>query len=93
MAVTNDYNADSIKILSDLEHIRQRSGMYIGDNGYNWTKLPLIPFKYNPKEIPLIRDVKPLQDALNEVDFCSDCIRYLMDNDISYKEAAIKYKK
>lgn len=33
MAVTNDYNADSIKILSDLEHIRQRSGMYIGDNG------------------------------------------------------------
>lgn len=41
--------------------------MYIGDKGYNWTKLPLIPFKYNPKEIPLIRDVKPLQDALNEV--------------------------
>lgn len=33
MATTSDYNADSIKILSDLEHIRQRSGMYIGDNG------------------------------------------------------------
>lgn len=27
-----DYNADSIKILSDIDHIRLRSGMYIGDN-------------------------------------------------------------
>lgn len=26
------YNADSIKILSDIDHIRLRSGMYIGDN-------------------------------------------------------------
>lgn len=41
--------------------------MYIGNRGYNWTKLPIIPFKYNSKEIPLIRNVKSLQDALNEV--------------------------
>ena len=41
--------------------------MYIGETGYNWTKLPIIPFKYNTKEIPLIRSVKSLQDALNEV--------------------------
>lgn len=41
--------------------------MYIGERGYNWTKLPIIPFKYNTKEIPLIRSVKSLQDALNEV--------------------------
>ncbi len=41
--------------------------MYVGDKGYNWTKLPIIPFKYNTKEIPLIRSVKSLQDALNEV--------------------------
>lgn len=27
-----NYNAESIKILSDLDHIRLRSGMYIGDN-------------------------------------------------------------
>jgi SPP1 family phage portal protein len=39
----------------------------LGDAGYNWTKLPLIPFKYNAKEIPLIRNVKSLQDALNQV--------------------------
>lgn len=41
--------------------------LYVGDKGYNWQRLPLIPFKYNPKEIPLIRNVKTLQDALNTV--------------------------
>ena len=33
--------------------------------GYNWTKIPLIPFKYNKKEIPLIKRVKSLQDGIN----------------------------
>lgn len=37
------------------------------DKGYNWERLPIIPFKYNHKEIPLIRNVKCLQDALNQV--------------------------
>lgn len=41
--------------------------MYVGEKGFNWTRLPIIPFKYNSKEIPLIRNVKSLQDALNEV--------------------------
>ena len=41
--------------------------LYVDGKGYNWTRLPLIPFKYNSKEIPLIRAVKSLQDALNEV--------------------------
>lgn len=41
--------------------------VYIGERGYNWDRLPIIPFKYNSKEIPLIRNVKPLQDALNQV--------------------------
>lgn len=35
------------------------------ETGYNWTKIPLIPWKYNNKEIPLIRMVKSLQDGLN----------------------------
>lgn len=39
--------------------------LHVGKQGYNWTRLPLIPFKYNSKEIPLIRAVKSLQDALN----------------------------
>lgn len=35
------------------------------NRGYGWNRLPLIPFKYNSKEIPLIRNVKSLQDQLN----------------------------
>lgn len=37
------------------------------DAEFNWNRLPLIPFKYNDKEIPLIRRVKGLQDSLNQV--------------------------
>ena len=35
--------------------------------GHGWDRLPIIPFKYNSKEIPLIRSVKSLQDSLNQV--------------------------
>lgn len=35
--------------------------------GYNWTKIPIIPFKYNSKEIPLIKMVKSLQDGINKI--------------------------
>lgn len=38
------------------------------ETGYNWTKLPLIAWKYNNKEIPLIRMVKSLQDGLNIIE-------------------------
>ena len=31
----------------------------------NWNRIPLIPFKYNKQEIPLIRRVKTLQDGIN----------------------------
>ena len=34
---------------------------------YNWTKIPFIPFKYNSKEIPLIKMVKSLQDGINKI--------------------------
>lgn len=46
------------------EHI---SYMQLDGVGYNWDKIPLIPFKYNESEIPLIRRVKGLQDAINEL--------------------------
>lgn len=39
-----------------------------GTAGYNWSKIPLIPFKYNSKEIPLIQMVKSLQDGLNLIE-------------------------
>lgn len=38
------------------------------EKGYNWTKIPLIPWKYNNKEIPLIKMVKTLQDGLNTIE-------------------------
>jgi len=41
--------------------------LYVGEQGFNWDRLPIIPFKYNSKEIPLIRNVKSLQDSLNQV--------------------------
>ena len=31
----------------------------------NWERFPLIPIKYNPKEVPLIRRGRSLQDAIN----------------------------
>ncbi len=42
---------------------------FVVDNAaYNWLKIPIIPFKYNAKEIPLIAMVKSLQDGLNAVE-------------------------
>ena len=38
------------------------------ETGYNWTKIPLIPFKRNSKEIPLLNTVKSLQDGLNLIE-------------------------
>lgn len=35
--------------------------------GYNWTKIPLIPWKYNSNEFPLIKMVKSLQDGINKI--------------------------
>lgn len=37
------------------------------EQGYNWERIPLIPFKFNSKEIPLIKRCKNLQDAINEI--------------------------
>lgn len=35
--------------------------------GYNWGKVPIVCFKANGEEIPLIKRVKSLQDALNQL--------------------------
>ncbi|MDR2647633.1 MAG: phage portal protein [Oscillospiraceae bacterium] len=37
----------------------------IDETGYNWSRIPLIPFKANAEETALIQHVKTLQDALN----------------------------
>ena len=50
-----------------LEKDNHSDYLYVGNDGFNWQRLPIIPFKYNSKEIPLIRAVKSLQDSLNQV--------------------------
>ena len=57
-------NSSTLKPDGD-EHVPYFS---IEDQGFNWTKIPLIAFKYNSKEIPLIRMVKSLQDGLNLIE-------------------------
>lgn len=38
---------------------------YKGEKELNWERIPIIPFKYNNNGIPLIKNVKSLQDGLN----------------------------
>lgn len=61
------------KLLPDSE---QTDAAYMTVEGkpFNWTKVPLVAFKANDEEHPLIRRVKCLQDGLNEL--LSNC----MDN-------------
>lgn len=35
--------------------------------GFNWSKIPLIPIKYNEQETPLLKKVKSLQDGINVI--------------------------
>ena len=76
--VTLVYHVD-LFTTSGITHFRYHQGslileenshsdyLYVGADGFNWQRLPIIPFKYNSKEIPLIRAVKSLQDSLNQV--------------------------
>lgn len=52
-------------LLDDVENPSSDYMVAADGTGYNWDKIPIIPFKYNNKEIPLIRKVKSLQDAIN----------------------------
>lgn len=38
-----------------------------GPEAYTWDRFPLIPFKYNKQETPLIMRVKSLQDGINTI--------------------------
>lgn len=57
-----------IKVKESINH------MQVENKGYNWEHLPIIPFKANELEIPLIARVKSIQDAINEItsDFKND---------------------
>lgn len=47
--------------------VEQYDGEELKLDFLNWERLPLIPFKYNNKIIPLIKRVKNLQDAYNKI--------------------------
>lgn len=52
------------RLIEDIEHPHGYYA-YLGDKGFNWERIPLVAFKANAREIPLIKRVKGLQDALN----------------------------
>lgn len=66
------YTANGVKyfvwengqLLPDSERV-DAAYLTIDGKPYNWERVPLIAFKYNADELPLIRRVKCLQDALN----------------------------
>ncbi len=45
----------------------KEEGAFTAYGPYAFDKIPLIPFKYNSKELPLIKNVKALQDGLNSL--------------------------
>ncbi|MEG2521266.1 MAG: phage portal protein [Anaerovoracaceae bacterium] len=51
-----------------VDAVEGKTSHYVKDDiGYNFTKVPFIPFKYNDDEVPLINSVKSLQDGLNKI--------------------------
>ena len=52
------------KLKPDPDNPAHEPYFFIGEDGYNWDTIPLIPFKYND-EMPLINNVKSLQDGIN----------------------------
>ena len=60
------YILDGNVLLPDLT-LKEQDCAYVMNNGkpLNWAKIPLIPFKYNEQELPLLKKVKSLQDGIN----------------------------
>lgn len=58
------YTLNNGNLIPDIEKPKENY-LKIGERDYNWSRIPLIPFKYNYLEIPLIRNTKSLQDSIN----------------------------
>lgn len=52
-------------LIPDVEAGEHENYLSDGENGFNWQRIPLIPFKYNKQEIPLICRCRTLQDGIN----------------------------
>lgn len=51
-----------------LEEVEKNKNYLTVDNkGYSWGKLPIIPFRTNELELPLLSRVKTIQDSINEI--------------------------
>ena len=59
------YTLVNNKLVPDVEPFQVY--FTINNEKYSWHNLPLIAFKYNDNEIPLISKVKSLQDAINTI--------------------------
>lgn len=59
------YVYDGTCLVPDIELGEKTSYITVDGQGYNWEHFPLICFKRNKNEIPLIRNVKSLQDGIN----------------------------
>ena len=65
------YTLESGKLVEDVTKEHASYLTYTDENGrqtgYNWLRIPLIPFKYNNEELPLLAHVKSIQDAINTI--------------------------
>ena len=63
------YTFEHDMLTPDLENAEHENYFSISEGEeetlLNWERIPLIPFKYNKREIPLLNRVKCLQDAIN----------------------------
>lgn len=58
------YKLEGNRLILDKPH---EDYFMIDGAGYNWEKIPLIPFKYNHSEISLLKRCKSLQDGINSI--------------------------
>jgi SPP1 family phage portal protein len=63
------YIFENDMLTPDVENVGHENYFSVSDGEevtlLNWTRIPLIPFKYNKQEIPLLKRVKTLQDGIN----------------------------
>lgn len=62
------YTLTNGKLVPDTDAVAAHVSLVDADGnqaGFNWQRIPLIAFKYNNKETPLITRVKSLQDGVN----------------------------
>lgn len=60
------YTFENNRLVEDTQKPHENY-ITVGEEGFNWEHIPLVPFKANSKEIPLIKKCKSIQDGINEI--------------------------